>query len=140
VGLAEDKPGYLGMAVTTRECSAVTGACLTTRREVFDSHGQFDESLGVDLNDIDYCLRMHRSGLRTLYEPAAELVHHESPSRGTAGDVSDIVRFVERWKASIIAGDPYLNPHLTRIDSSCALRGPGEEEWWQRWHDSLTDV
>ena len=138
VGLAEDEPGYLAMAVTTRECSAVTGACLATRREVFDRHGQFDESLGVDLNDIDYCLRVQRSGLRILYESTAELVHHESPSRGTAGDVSDIVRFTKRWEASILAGDPYLNPHLTRIDSSCALREPGEEEWWQHWHDGLT--
>ena len=28
VGLDEDAPGYLAMAVTSRECSAVTGACL----------------------------------------------------------------------------------------------------------------
>ncbi len=64
VGLGEDDPGYLAMAVTSRECSAVTGACLATRRAVFEGHGRFDESLGVDLNDIDYCLRVQRSGLR----------------------------------------------------------------------------
>jgi len=139
-GITGDKPGYLSLTTITRDVSAVTGACLMTPRAAFEAVGGFDANLPIAFNDIDYCLRMHRSGLRTLYEPAAELVHHESPSRGTAGDVSDIVRFVERWKASIIAGDPYLNPHLTRIDSSCALRGPGEEEWWQRWHDSLTDV
>jgi GT2 family glycosyltransferase len=140
VGLDETEPGYLAMAVTTRECSGVTGACLATRRETFESHGRFDESLGVDLNDIDYCLRVQHSGLRVLYEPMAELIHHESPSRGTAGDVRDIVHFIDRWKASILAGDPYLNPHLTRVDSSCALRGPGEEEWWQRWHAGLQRV
>ena len=139
VGLAEDRTGYLDMAVTSRECSAVTGACLATRRSVFQDLGGFDESLGVDLNDIDYCLRMWDSGRRVIYESSAELVHHESPSRGTAGDVRDIVRFVVRWNGLILAGDPYLNSHLTRVDSSCALRDPGEEVWWQRWYAGLSD-
>ena len=140
VGLDEHEPGYLAMAVTTRECSAVTGACLATRREVFEGHDRFDESLGIDLNDIDYCLRVQRSGLRVLFESAAELIHHESPSRGTAGGVGDIVHFIDRWKASIVSGDPFLNPHLTRMDSSCVLRGPDEEQWWHRWHVGLSDV
>jgi O-antigen biosynthesis protein len=138
VGLDGHGAGYLDMAVTTRECAAVTGACLATRRTVFDQLGGFDEALGIDLNDIDYCLRAQRSGLRVLYESGAELIHHESPSRGTAGDVRDIVHFIDRWQASISAGDPYLSPHLTRVDSSCALRGPDEEESWQQWHASLS--
>jgi GT2 family glycosyltransferase len=140
VGLDETAPGYLDLAVTTRECSGVTGACLATRRDTFEEHGRFDESLGIDLNDIDYCLRLQRAGLRVLYEPIAELVHYESTSRGTAGDVRDIVRFIERWEDSILAGDPFLNPHLTRRDSSCALRDPGENEWWQRWYRGLSDL
>ena len=138
LGLGDREPGYLNMAITSRECSAVTGACLVTRREVFEDHGLFDESLGVDLNDIDYCLRVQRSGLRVLYEAGAELLHHESPSRGTAGGVADIVRFINRWKPSILSGDRYLNPHLTRVDSSCALRGPAEEEWWHQWYVGLS--
>ena len=32
VGLPESAAGYLAMAVTTRECAGVTGACLATRR------------------------------------------------------------------------------------------------------------
>ncbi len=56
-GCRDSLPGYLSMAITTRECSAVTGACLATRRPCFDEMGGFDESLGVDLNDVDYCLR-----------------------------------------------------------------------------------
>ena len=139
-GLEDAAPGYLAMAVTTRECTAVTGACLATRRTLFESQGQFDESLGIDLNDIDYCLRLQRTGLRVLYESTAELIHHESPSRGTAGDVRDIRHFIDRWQESIVAGDPYLSPHLTRVDSSCALRGPDEEEWWHRWHAGLSET
>jgi GT2 family glycosyltransferase len=137
-GLDGRQPGYLNMAITTRECAAVTGACLATRREVFDALGGFDESLGVDLNDIDYCLRAQREGLSVLYEAGAELIHHESPSRGFAGGGRDIRRFIDRWRASILAGDPYLSPNLTRIDSSCALRGADEGDWWHRWYASIS--
>jgi GT2 family glycosyltransferase len=137
-GLPEEAPGYLHMATATRECSAVTGACLATRRTVFELLGGFDETLGVDLNDVDYCLRAAAKGLRTLYEPAAQLIHHESPSRGTAGGVGDVVKFVDRWEEYISEGDRYLNQHLTRADPSCGLARPGEEDDWNRWYATLT--
>ncbi|HVX21092.1 MAG TPA: glycosyltransferase [Acidimicrobiales bacterium] len=136
-GLPGDQPGYLGMAVLQRECSAVTGACLATRRTVFDDLQGFDESLGLDLNDIDYCLRGAQRGLRTVLEPAAELVHYESPSRGTSGSREDIRRFLDRWESQVVAGDPFLSPWLTRVDCSCALRGPDEAGWWQAWRSTL---
>jgi GT2 family glycosyltransferase len=138
VGLPAEAPGYLNMATVTRECAAVTGACLATRREVFDLLGGFDETLGVDLNDVDYCLRAAAAGYRTLFEPAAELLHHESPSRGTAGGVGDIVNFVDRWREYIASRDPYLNPHLTRADPSCGLAAPEEEETWNQWYATLS--
>ncbi len=137
VGLPGDRPGYLGMAVLTRDCSAVTGACLATRRTVFDDLGRFDERLGLDLNDIDFCLRGRRQGMRVVFEPMAELVHYESPSRGTSGSVEDIARFIERWEDLITNGDPLLSVHLTRISSSCALREPDEDGWWPAWRSSL---
>ena len=137
-GLPQEAPGYLHMATAARECSAVTGACLATRRAVFDLLGGFDETLGVDLNDVDYCLRAAEVGFRTLYEPAAQLIHHESPSRGTAGGVGDVVKFVDRWKEYLSDGDRYLNPHLTRADPSCGLARPGEKDDWNRWYATLT--
>ena len=138
-GLAPDAPGYLHMAVATRECSAVTGACLATRREVFEELGGFDEQLGVDLNDIDFCLRAARHGFRTLYEPTAELVHHESPSRGTAGGTEDVVNFLRQWKGYITEGDPYFSQRLTRADPSCGLARDDEEDAWSRWHSTLSE-
>jgi GT2 family glycosyltransferase len=137
-GLDVDQPGYLQMATSTRECAAVTGACLATRRDVFESLGGFDDALGVDLNDIDYCLRTQRRGLKVLYEAMAELIHHESPSRGFAGGARDIKQFIERWKSSILTGDPYLSANLTRVDCSCALRGPNQDEWWHQWYASFS--
>ena len=136
-GLPSDQPGYGGLAVLTRDCSAVTGAAMAIRRSVFEELGGFDESLGVDLNDIDLCLRAIERGYRVVYEPLAELVHHESPSRGTSGSVEDIRRFLHRWEALLLAGDPLLSPHLTRMDGSSALRRPDEEGWWLQWRSTL---
>jgi GT2 family glycosyltransferase len=137
VGLPGDEAGYLGMAVRCREVSAVTGACLMTRRQVFEELGGFDESLGLDLNDVDFCLRAGKLGYRVLYEPVAKLVHHESPSRGTSGSAPDIRRFVERWEKALLDGDPYLSPHLSRVHSSCSLAGADEGRWWQEWRSTL---
>jgi len=136
-GLDGALPGYLGMAVLTRECSAVTGACLVTGREVFDSLHGFDEDFGLDLNDIDFCLRAAQAGRRTIYEPLAELIHHESPTRGTSGNPKEIARFVDRWEQLINAGDDHLNRHLTRIDSSCALGASDQPGWWWNWRLNL---
>jgi hypothetical protein len=72
-----------------------------------------------------------------VYEPRAELVHYESPSRGTSGSVPDIERFIDRWEQEILDGDPHLSPNLTRVDCSCALRGLDEKGWWQEWRSSL---
>jgi GT2 family glycosyltransferase len=133
VGLPADQPGYLGLAVLTRECSAVTGACMASRRSLFEELGGFDEDLGIDTNDIDFCLRAGQRGYRVLYEPLAELIHYESPSRGKTGTVPDVRRFMLRWDERIETGDPFLNPHLTRFDGSCALRRPEEEEELRQW-------
>lgn len=137
LGLRPDEAGYMNMAVATRECAAVTGACLATRREVFEDLGGFDETLGVDLNDVDFCLRAGTAGFRTIYEPSAELVHHESPSRGTAGGSEDIVNFIGRWREYISRGDPYFNPHLSRSSFACTLASAGEGDRWNEWYSTL---
>lgn len=125
-GLAGDEPGYLGMAVLTRDVSAVSGACMATAREVFERLEGFDERLWLDFNDIDYCLRARTRGLRTVYEPGAELVHHESPSRGTSASDETAAAFVERWRSLFETGDPFLNARLSRRDFSAALDEPEE--------------
>ena len=136
-GLPGDRPGYLAQAVTTRECSAVTGACMMSRRTCFDEMGGFSEDLDLDLNDIDYCLRLAKSGYRTVFTPLAELVHHESPTRGTSGNIASIRSFLGLWEAALRAGDPYLNRHLTRLDCSCSLRRDDEERRWDAWRSIL---
>jgi O-antigen biosynthesis protein len=107
-------PGYSGSAIMVRNYSAVTAACLMTRRAVFDEAGPFDERFPVDFNDVDYCLRVQRAGYRVVFTPWAQLYHHESASFGLRRhDLSVLEEFRRRW-ADRIDRDPYYNPNLTR--------------------------
>jgi ADP-heptose:LPS heptosyltransferase/GT2 family glycosyltransferase len=111
---AEDDPGYFGLALTQRDIIAVTGACLMTRRETFETLGHFDETHDVVNNDVDYCLRAWRRGLRTIYTPHARLIHHELASRAAMDDSYDAVAFESSWRNLFAAGDPFFHPRLAR--------------------------
>jgi O-antigen biosynthesis protein len=111
---AEDDPGYFGLALTQRNVIAVTGACLMTRREAFAAVGRFDESHDVVNNDIDYCLRIRRHGLRTIYTPHTTLIHHELASRAEIIDSYDSVAFESKWRSVFVTGDPFFHPRLAK--------------------------
>ena len=125
-----DDPGYLDRLRTVQNVSAVTAACLLIRRNVFDQVGGLDESLTVAFNDVDFCLRVRAAGYLNLWTPFAELIHHESVSRGRDLTPSKARRFADeyatmqrRWGADLLS-DPYYSPHLTydREDFSLRLR------------------
>jgi ADP-heptose:LPS heptosyltransferase/GT2 family glycosyltransferase len=111
---AEDDPGYFGLARTTRNVVAVTGACLMTRRDTYDALGGFDETQSIVNNDLDYALRARQRGLLTVYTPHARLIHHESISRAALDDDYDAAVFDSKWRDLFLAGDPYFNPHLSK--------------------------
>jgi GT2 family glycosyltransferase len=95
-----------------RNTSAVTAACMLVRRDVYWSIGGFDEEMGVVYNDVDFCLRMLRSGRKVLYTPYAQLVHDESASRGSANPSADIDLFFDRWGIPSQLRDPHVSPHV----------------------------
>lgn len=125
-----DERGYLDRLRAVHNVSAVTAACLLIRREVFDDVGGLDESLTVAFNDVDFCLKVRAAGYLNLWTPFAELIHHESVSRGRDLTPSKARRFADeyatmqrRWGADLL-NDPYYSPHLTydREDFSLRLR------------------
>ncbi|WP_295582773.1 glycosyltransferase family 2 protein [uncultured Lamprocystis sp.] len=82
-GLPTDRAGYMMRAALTQNLSAVTGACLVCRRQVFDQVGGFEMvNLGVAFNDVDFCLRLTAAGYRNLWTPHARLRHFASATRG----------------------------------------------------------
>ena len=95
-----------------RDASAVTAACMLVRRDVYWSVDGFDEDMGVVYNDVDFCLRLLRSGKRVLYTPYAELEHDESSSRGGDNPPADIDLFFARWGTPDRLTDPFVSPHV----------------------------
>jgi GT2 family glycosyltransferase len=138
-GLRGTLPGYLSAVSVTRNTSAVTGACLMTRRDVFEAAGGFDQSLPVAFNDIDYCLRLRAAGRLIVYTSLAELVHHESKTRGHTDDEKERPVFRRRWRDLILDGDPYYNPNLGRFDHYCRLPSKEDEERWQIFLSMLNE-
>jgi GT2 family glycosyltransferase/glycosyltransferase involved in cell wall biosynthesis/septal ring factor EnvC (AmiA/AmiB activator) len=95
-----------------RECTAVTGACLLTRRDCFDAVSGFDERLEVITNDVDYCLRLAEKGYSSVIAAAAALTHHEAVSRAGWSETQDVKRFWDRWRPRLSAHDAFTNPNL----------------------------
>jgi GT2 family glycosyltransferase len=101
------------LADLTRECSAVTGACMMVPRRVFDEVGGFDENLRVVLNDVDLCLKIRQRGHLVVYTPHALLYHYEGSSRGRLHPPPEEKLFQERWSDFLDRGDPFYNPNLS---------------------------
>lgn len=112
-GFAGDFRGYMNSVLLARNCLAVTGACLMTRRDVFEELGGLSTRFPVNFNDVDYCLKVCESGRRVVYDPDAELYHFESSSREAEVAEWEFNRLVERWRA-FAHPDPYGNPNLLR--------------------------
>lgn len=59
-----------------RDVDWVSGACLLFRRSVLDDIGPLDDDFWMYSEDVDFCLRVWRSGRRVAYLPVGEVVHH----------------------------------------------------------------
>ena len=56
------------------------GAAILLRREVIDKVGGFDEEFHFYGEDIELCLRIVNSGWELIFEPDAQVVHHDGES------------------------------------------------------------
>ena len=117
-GFPAEHPGANRQLQITRNCSAVSGACMLTRREVFQEVGGFDEGLTESLADIDLCLKIRRAGHLIVYTPFAKLYWHEPHHDKFDPPGEAIMR--ERW-SGVLQRDPYYNPNLSRADADFSL-------------------
>lgn len=121
--------GYMGKLCYAQDVSAVTGACLLVKKELYERLGGLDEDFAVALNDVDFCLRLRRLGLLNVFNPYCELYHYESKSRGlddreerAARYDEESARFREKWRRELEAGDPYYNPNFSLDYSDYTLK------------------
>jgi GT2 family glycosyltransferase len=117
-GFPAEHPGANRQLQITRNCGAVSGACMLVRREVFQEVGSLDESLPDAFADVDLCLRLRQADYLIVYTPFAKLYR-----RGQGGSKMDpgseaVMR--ERW-SGILERDPYYNPNLSRERADFSL-------------------
>jgi GT2 family glycosyltransferase len=111
-GLDRLQIGYWGRAACAQYMSAVTGACLLVR------------------NDVDFCLRLREAGWRTVWTPFAELIHHESLTRGpdlegaNADRLSREGRYMQQRWGGLLRNDPAYNPNLSLVYEDYSLSVP----------------
>jgi GT2 family glycosyltransferase len=113
-------PGYFKRLQLVQNYSAVTAACLAVRKSVFEQvKGLNEQDLTIAFNDVDFCLKIQQQGYRNLFTPYAEMIHHESVSRGAEDTPEKVTRFNKEvdymkntWGEKLIQ-DPCYNPWLT---------------------------
>ena len=134
--MPKENLGYMGRLCYAQDVTAVTGACLMTRKSLYDEVGGLSEEFAVALNDVDYCLKLRKKGLLNVFTPFAELFHYESRSRGTDVEApseenakrynDESALFREKWADELKAGDPYFNPNFSLDYSNYVLAGSGQ--------------
>lgn len=108
----------------TRNVTAVSSACLVTRRQVYESLGGFDSAFRSDLAAVDFCLRARKAGLEVILEQRACLIHEErdrlQPSR------QEQESFRKKWHHILAQPDPYYSRYLRMDREDTSLHLPTE--------------
>ena len=84
----------------------ISGACLLTRRSLWEQLGGFDERyVPAYYEDTDYCFATREAGYEVIYQPASAIFHFEGISNGTdlgAGikqyQVTNQDKFQDKWR------------------------------------------
>src|SRR5678816_1928000 len=118
--LPRDHPGYFGTLAVPCNRSALIGACLMTRRALFDELGGFDEAMPFIWHDLDYCFAVRARGLRVVFTPYAELYHFETASRPATFRSADTVAMARKWGAAL-ESDPFYSRHFRQDRADCRV-------------------
>lgn len=108
-----NEEGYQNYNLVMRNYSAVTAACMLTKKSLYQKVGGMDEKrLAVQFNDVDYCLKLLTRGYRVVYNPDVLLYHFERKSRGDNFDMKEPEYFAKKW-IHLTRQDPFYNPNLS---------------------------
>ena len=124
--ISEKEPGYFGRTKIINDFSAVTAACLMTKKELYEKVEGLDEKFAVAFNDVDFCMKIRKL---VVYTPYAKLYHYESKTRGYEDTPekkkrfeNEIQLFKEKWGKELKEGDPYFNKNLDLYSEQCEIK------------------
>lgn len=116
-GIDQNEYGFMRRAIINGNYSSVTGACLMTKKSIFEEVGGLDEEFKVACNDVDYCLKVREKGYLVVYNAFSLWHHYESKSRGYDDKNKEkmwrfnheVEIFQKKWPEILKNGDPYYN-------------------------------
>lgn len=128
-GLPKYVHGYFARESTIQDFSAVTAACIMSKKSIYEEVGYMDESFAVAFNDLDFCLKIRQKGKLIVYDPFVEVTHYESKIRGYEDTPEkrerfekEIDKFLTKWKDFYEKGDPYYNPNFSLKSANYEIR------------------
>ncbi len=134
-------PGYWGRLLVTQDFSAVTAACMVTRRDLYDAVGGLDEAVfAVSFNDVDYCLKLREAGHLVVWTPYAQLLHEAGVSQRAANVekkaiVDKNARFrresiamFDKWMPRIAFDEAY-NRNLSSLGLGFSVETESAQTW-----------
>ncbi|WP_447788896.1 TIGR00180 family glycosyltransferase [Pseudomonas farris] len=127
VGEGKDAKGYLYGHQVEQSYSAVSGACLMIRKELFEAVGGLDEEhFDVAFADIDLCLKVADAGYLTVWCPQAQIQHP-----GVLADAPQLAAALrDKWQARF-AQDVAYNQNLALTGKGFTLSEPTSVNWAQ---------
>lgn len=75
----------------------VAGASMMFSAELLKKIGFMDEAYFLYFEEVDYCLAIHRSGRKVVYEPASRVIHHVGASTGISDSRKKAPRRPAYW-------------------------------------------
>jgi GT2 family glycosyltransferase len=98
--------------LSTRNVSAVTGACLAIPTDLFAALGGFDMGYPSNYNDVDLCFRARERGYEVVCAAVPGLVHAECQTRRGSVRFEERYRLYRRWGSILDRPDPFYSPNL----------------------------
>jgi len=96
------------------EVDWVSGACWLLSRRAYQTIGSLDERYFWSIEDVDYCQRARRAGLRVVYFPDVAVLHHIGKSAEAVPNRAIIARHRGMWRYY----RSYLRPRLPLVQQA----------------------
>jgi GT2 family glycosyltransferase len=116
-----------------REVFCVGGAIFLIRKDLYLELGGYSESLPLNFNDVDFCIRLRNRGYSCVVDPYIEAYHYEGATKlGTS-----IVEQEKMFMRNPGVTDPYFSPWFDpgRLDYQLILEPKPARQPFAAWLD-----
>lgn len=111
--------GYFSHIVTQMQYSAVAGACMMVKKDIFEKVNGFDEDYKGELGKVDLCLKIKNKHMSVVYNPYVKVMRWSNELRNNENDEK---LFKKQWAEILEKDDPYYNKNLSLSVSGCNIR------------------